>query len=461
MQKVSSVLQENIDYIKDYFENSADLYCKNLAVAGNDCCVCMCEDLTDTARLYDMYLNPMGKITEKQVGDNLFDYLANSSAIPVNTELLDNFTDITKALTGGTAVMFAAGDTRAMAMQAPGYPTRGIDKPTNENNLRGTKESFMDSGRKNMALIRRRIRSKNLCIETFQVGEKTQTEITVYHHKDYCPQKLYDYVTEKIKNTDLPMVFESGYLSPFVDKTRFSLFTSCGFTERPDTFCAKLCEGRVGVIVDGTPYALVYPYKFNDNFNAGDDYAQRPYFAAFTRIMRYIAFVLSVALPGFYVAFASYAPQTLVNKLLFSIYYSQNKTPLPLFREAAVICLLFEVIKEAGLRMPGAIGNSVSLVAALIIGDAAVSAGIIGNAVLIVCAMSVATSFMIPSFYEPITLFRLVFITLAGLFGIAGVSMAFIILIINVLNVDSFDDEYVDTDVGSMDKILKDSLRNL
>ncbi|MEG2192879.1 MAG: spore germination protein, partial [Oscillospiraceae bacterium] len=291
--------------------------------------------------------------------------------------------------------------------------------------------------------IRRRIRSKNLIIETMQVGSKTKTELTLYYHGDYCPPQLVKTVKKRLEDIDLPMIFEAGYISPFVDTTKFSIFQATGYTERPDTFCAKLCEGKIGIMVDGTPYAMVYPHFFHENFVTNDDYTQRPYFASFIRLLRYSAFIIAIALPGLYVGFTAFAPQVLTEKLLFFIFSSKNNTPLPLFAEAMLITILLEIIKEAGLRLPAPIGHSVSLVAALIIGDAAISAGLIGSAILIVCAVSSISSFVIPSFYEPIIILRMVFILLAGIFGIPGIALSVMLLLINITNVNAAGYDYI------------------
>lgn len=316
-----------------------------------------------------------------------------------------------------------------------------------------------------MALIRRRIRSENLCIDTMQIGTRTKTEVSLYYHSDFCPKALVSLVKKRLEAVDLPMIFEAGYISPFVDTTKFSLFQAVGYTERPDTFCAKLCEGKIGIIVDGTPYAMIYPYFFHENFVTNDDYTQRPYFASFIRLVRYISFIISIALPGMYVVFTSFAPQLMTDKLIFFIYSSENATPLPLFVEAIGITLLLEIIKEAGLRLPNPIGHSVSLVAALIIGDAAINAELIGSAILIVCALSTVTSFVIPAFYEPIIILRMLFIAFCGIFGIPGLAFCFMFLVINIaiVNAAGFDYTYMFVTGKSLfkDGITKTSWRNM
>lgn len=432
-----SYLNKNKEVFDRNFENSADYFFKDISVMGCKGAVVMCEDLTDSLKLWEVFLRPLNNLSETAQPEDVFDYIKNKTTIPFNPNCVNTFSQAMFFLTAGFALLMIDGINQAFVMPVQGYPARGVDKPTNEGNLKGSKESFTDVGRKNMGMIRRRIRSNNLVVTTMQVGSKTKTEITVYYHSDYCPEELADSVINRIKNIDLPMIFEAGYISPFIDRTKGSVFQSVGYTERPDTFCAKLCEGKVGIIIDGTPYAIIYPFFFNENFITNDDYTQRPYFASFIRIIRYLSFAIAVALPGLYIAFTSYTPQTLAKKLLFAIYSSQNNTPLPLFVEAIVITVLLEIIKEAGLRLPTPIGSSVSIVSALIIGDAAVSAGLIGNTLLIICGLSTIAAFIIPSFYEAIIVMRLLFIVMAGVFGLPGVCLSVFYLLANIFILES------------------------
>jgi len=441
-EKLFISLEKNKEKFDQLFESSVDYFYKNILICNTNCALVMCEDLTDSQKLWQVFLQPLNNIRGSKTSVELLDYMKNKTTIPFNPTTVKDFEQAMFFLTAGFALILIDGCNEAMVMPVQGYPARGVDKPTNEGNLRGSKESFTDVGRKNMGMIRRRIRSENLVVKTLQTGEKTKTELSIYYHSDFCSEELAKSVERKLKSINLPMIFESGYISPFIDSTEYSLFQSVGYTERPDTFCAKICEGKVGVIVDGTPYAMIYPYYFHENFSTNDDYTQRPYFVSFIRIIRYIAFLIAVLSPGLYVALTSHAPQALTEKLIFFIYSSQKATPLPLFIEALLVTVLLEIIKEAGLRLPTPIGSTVSIVSALIIGDAAVSAGLIGSAILIICALSTITSFIIPSFYEPIIILRMIFIISAGLFGISGVSLALLFMLINIVNVNGAGYDY-------------------
>jgi spore germination protein KA len=249
-------------------------------------------------------------------------------------------------------------------------------------------------------------------------------------------------VKKQLQSTGLDMVFDPGYLTPFVIRTPFSLFTPAGFTERPDTAAAKLCEGKLVVLVNGSPYAMILPHFFCEHFQSMDDYLQRPYFSSFIRLLKYAAFFVSVLLPGVFVAAADFTPELLSSTLLYTLAAAQSSTPLPLFWEVFLVNLLLEVIREAGLRLPSAIGHAVSLVAALIVGDAAVQIGLLGTPVLVICALAGLCSYVVPSLYEPGIVLRLVFLLAGGLAGPVGMAMLGCLCLLDVCRPSPFGIPY-------------------
>ncbi|MBQ7816773.1 MAG: spore germination protein, partial [Oscillospiraceae bacterium] len=388
------------------------------------------------------------------------------TTIPFNSAPAENFEQVLFFMTAGFCLILIDGVDKALVAAAQGYPSRGISTPEAEGSLRGTRESFCDTGRKNMALIRRRIRSKGLIIETMQVGTATKTEISIYYHKDFYNRETLDKIKQRLKNIEIPIVTESAFLTPFVDTTKGSLFSAVSYTEKPDVMSAKICEGKIGIIADGSPFALIYPYMFNEHFYTSDDYSQRPYFVSFTKVMRYIAFLMSIMLPGVYIALTDFAPESLPEKLIFFVFSSKNSTPLPLFIEAVIIVIVLEIIKEAGLRLPKAIGHTVSFVAALIIGDSAVNAGLIGAAVLIVCAISTIMSFVVPSFYEATIALKIIFLFASGLFGGVGFAFSCIFLVLNIVSVNAAGKNYIPNNVLTdrqrfIDTLFKSSWRTI
>jgi len=449
-------IEENKKEIKSYFGQSVDYFEKDIKIMGHNAVLVMCEDLTNITNLWQVNLRPLNNLKADFSAEKVFDYVLNRTTIPFNKQPAETFEMVMFFLTAGFSIILIDGVDKALVAPCQGYSARGINEPQSEGSLRGTRESFCDTGRKNMALVRRRIRSKGLEIETMQIGTATKTEVSLYYHKDYCDIQILDKVKDRLSTINIPVVTESGYLAPFIDTTKGSLFSAVSYTEKPDVFCAKLCEGKIGLMVDGCPFALIYPFMFSEHFSTNDDYVQRPYFVSITKALRYIAFVISIILPGLYITLANFAPENLPEKLIFFIFSSQNSTPLPLFVEAIIIVTTFEIIKEAGLRLPQAIGHTVSFVAALIIGDSAINAGLIGAAVLIVCAISTIMTFVVPSFYESVTVLRIIFLILSGLFGALGFAFSVLLLIYNVVNVNAAGKCYLPQFTSDNKNILAD-----
>lgn len=457
-KRLYSSLEKNKKELSEYFGGSVDYFQKNISIMNHDCSVIMCEDLSSMERIWETALFPLNDIEENASPFEVYDYILNKTTILMNSQPVQDFEKAMFFLTSGFCLILVDGVDKALVVAAQNYAHRGVSEPSSEGNLRGSKEGFTDVGRKNMALVRRRIRSKNLIIDTMQLGEKTKTEISIYYHKDYCPKELVELVKERLNSIEIPMIFESGYLAPFIDVTKGSLFQAVSYTERADTFCAKICAGKVGIMVDGSPFAIIYPFLFHEHFSTNDDYVQRPYFASIIRILRYLSFIIAIALPGIYVAMSVYSPESLPEKLIFFIYSSKNSTPLPLFAEAIIIIIMLEIIKEAGLRLPSPIGHTVSFVAALIIGDAAINAGLIGSAILIVCAVSTISAFVVPSFYETIIIFKIIFLLLGQFGGMIGISFGIMVLFINIANVNAASYDYANIFEFGNNGLLRDGI---
>lgn len=216
------------------------------------------------------------------------------------------------------------------------------------------------------------------------------------------------------------------------------LFPSVGTTERPDTVAAKINEGRIAVLVDGTPFALIVPYLFLENFQSVDDYCQSPVYVSLTRILRFLAFAFTILLPGLYVAVVTFHPELFPPSLLYNIASIGDSTPFPLMVEAIFIHLVYELMMEAGLRLPRPIGHAMSIVGALVIGDAIVRAGLVGSPMVTVVALTAIASFVIPSLYGAITILRFLFILLGGFFGLYGVVAGVFCLAVLLCALDSF-----------------------
>lgn len=441
---LKNTLRANSEALFKMFGKPADLYEKELDLCGISCSIVMYEDVSSLEKLWNMMLMSVNNDQHRFVQpQELYDFFLKGSGLPFMPKPAVTFEELSYYLTAGFSVVFVEGVCAALVFATQEKPGRSVQEPSGEGNLRGSREGFIEMLRQNMGLIRRRIRSEGLRMETLVVGDLTKTEIGIFYLEGTANPKLVEKIRKQLQKVKMPMLFEAEYLAPFLEKRPLSFFAGVGYTERPDILSAKICEGKVAVMVDGSPFAMILPTFFTENFQSMDDYAARPYFASFIRLLKYISFFVSILLPGVFVAALNFAPQVIPKQLLYTIASSEQQTPLPLFLEAILITFMLEVIREAGLRMPKPIGHSVSLVAALIIGDAAVKAGILSSPMIIVSAITAIATFVVPSLYEPITVLRVLFILAGGAFGPMGVSLLLAITIFNICAIDTMGVPYM------------------
>ncbi len=433
------VLQQNIDQLKQMFGNSIDLYAKPVQVLGIDCCLCMFEGLSTIERLWVVLLNMLCDSTfQPKDGQDLFRYIQAQTDLPVENNPVTDFDQLRTQLTAGTTVMLIDGCRKAVVLSTQNMQFRSVQEPSGEGNVRGSHEGFTDLLRINVSLVRRLIRSETLTSEILVCGQRTKTEVALLYDRTLASPQLVQAVRKRLELVPLPVLFDSSYLAPFLQRGSFSFFEEVGYTERPVTACAKICEGKLVILVNGSPYAMVLPYFFSEHFQSLDDYSTKAYFASFIRILKYGAFFMAVLLPGLFVSIAEYTPELFPPQLLYKIAAAETATPLPLFLEMILVIVLLELIREAGLRLPKAIGHSVSLVAAVIVGDAAVKAGILSTPIVIAAALTTISMFVIPSLYEPATVLRILFVFVGGLFGPFGILGLLFIMLASICGMHSF-----------------------
>ena len=329
------------------------------------------EGLVDKEQLSQSVLNPLltfdyGTRDAAAVSEVLFSsVMASSDVIKLNSA-----DEIVTYITSGFAVLMADGAAELYAVGVQGYSFRGVSEPESEVVQRGSREGFTEPLRVNMSMIRRRMKTPDLKFEQMTVGSDSKTQLMLCYLQSQVSPDLLGKLKNRLNACDLETVLASGYLSDYLeDNGSGSLFSGVGISERPDTVCGKLTEGRIAVIVDGTPAVMIVPHLFVEEFQSVDDYSNRTYYAAFIRLMKYLSFFVSVFLPGLYVALAQFHPEYFPTWLLINTSESLAQTPFPVTIEVLAITVVYEIMKEAGLRIPKSLGHAVSIVGALVIGD--------------------------------------------------------------------------------------------
>ncbi len=445
IESLSKDLTENMIVMREKFANSSDLNVREIKVNGINVSVIIIEGMVSLQVLGNLVFDPLiaNNFPENTSNADLYNFIEEKTLMAVDQKSFFTFEDMFRFAMSGFVIILIDGINKGLALGAQGFNFRSISEPTNEANERGAKEGFTEPIRINMTMVRRRIKSPFLKFDLMTVGKISKTDICLMYMTNNVSKKLVTDVKNKINTMGLDMVLSSGYLAPFLGGKIKSLFSDVGITERPDTLCAKIMEGRVAIVVDGTPFALIVPYLFSENFQSIDDYCHKPYYASFIRILKYVAFFISILLPGFYVSISTFNPELFPHALLFNVVSSQEVTPFPIVIEALVIHFLYDIMREAGLRLPKPVGHAVSIVGALVIGDAAVTAGLIGSPMVLVVATTAISSFVVPHLYQAISFLRFVFIILGGIMGIYGLTLGCLVLLVNVCALDSMGVPYM------------------
>lgn len=329
------------------------------------------------------------------------------------------------ALLYGMAVIFfdSENGTVAFSADAKSAITRPPVEPESEVVIRGPREGFVESAETNVALLRKRLHTEKLKVEKIQCGSLSPTDIFIVYLDGTADKDTVEKIKKRISKIKLPTVMDSGYIEHLIGDSRYPLFPDVGNSEKPDKVAAKLVGGRVAVICDGSPCVLTLPYFFIESLQSAEDYLKTPYYATFLRIIRLLGTMIAVLLPGVYIALLEFDTSAIPHTLYMTISESRNDIPFTPFTELAVILFVFEIIREVGVRMPRAVGDAVSIVAGIILGDAAIKAGIASAPVIMVAAISATCSFIDPPIMNSLPLLRLVNLIAARVFGLFGVAM--------------------------------------
>ena len=380
-------LDANLALLEEMFGRSDDFYTKRLMLAGIPCAIVMFTGLSSPEKLCRMALDMLDRDPAMLGGgEGLCDYLLTQSRVPAEPDAVEDCTALVELLSNGLSVLLIDGVRRGVAFSTQEMPQRSISTPMSEGNLRGPQEAFTELLRNNISLLRRQFRTGTLVAEISTARTCAKTEYCLCYDSTLAPKETIDALRERLEQVEIPVLLDSAYFASFLKQDKLNLFPAAAYTERPATACARLCEGKAVVLVAGCPYALIVPSFFAEHFECLDDYASGAVFAGLIRILKYLAFLLAVFGPGLYVMAVAFAPEIIPIRLLTKLAQGEASTPLPPMLEMLCVTLLLEIVREAGLRAPQSISHTVSLVGALIIGETAVSAGIVSVPVLTMAA---------------------------------------------------------------------------
>ena len=421
--KLSQNLQANLAFLQERFGGSSDFYTKEVAPCGIPCAIALFTGLSSPEKLCIMALDMLDRNpVPLQNGQALLEYLLHRSRVPTEKQPVEDKTALIEQLCAGMSVLLIDGCAAAVAFSAQEIPQRSVSTPGTEGNIRGPQEGFTETLRCNVALLRRQFRTDSLVAEISTAQTRAKTEYCLLYDRALADPALIASLRRRLSEIRIPVLLDSAYFASFLKQDKLNLFPAAAYTERPATACARLCEGKAVILVAGSPTAMIVPSFFAEHFECLDDYSSGAVFAGLIRLLKYLAFLLAVFGPGLYVAAVGFAPEMIPVQLLAKLAQAETSTPLPPMLEMLSVTLLLEIVREAGLRAPQSISHTVSLVGALIIGETAVSAGIVSVPILTMAAAATIATLAVPSLYEQSILFRFVIILLAGLFGVPGLA---------------------------------------
>ncbi len=457
--KLSGNLNQDIAVFKNIFKRDSVLRIRYVSLGGGDtsCCLLYMDGMVNSAQVGETVVRPL-VLARLPEGKPDSEYIAKNVLFANEVSLQVKFPDMLRAMLYGDTLLLTQGDAAALTINTKGWRTRGISEPNDERVLQGPREGFDEAAMFNLAMIRRKLLTPDLCIEMLRIGRRSDTAVFVCYLGSLADKSLVREVKKRLNSIDIDGILDSNYIAEYIRDCPSSMLKTTGSTERPDIVAARLLEGRIALVVDGTPVVLTLPYLFSENFQSDEDYYVNFWVAAIGRILRWFCFFGAVSVPGAFVALSTHHAGLLPTHFVLSMQGLRTGVPTATVTECIVLIVVFEILKEAGLRMPQSLGHALSIVGGLVVGQAAVEAKIISAPTLIAVAFSGIAGLMVPRLKGVVSYMRLAFVVFSGVFGLYGFFAVSAYFIIRVFSIKSFGVDYTQSFSYPKASYLKDSL---
>ena len=446
--KISSKLRDNEKYIQKCCENCADILIRPMRLGDEskvDCLMVYIEVAVSNMMLDASAIGKMINHFWEVPPEKIQEFLRNNSLGIADVQKLESMEEVFGAILSGNAVFFIDGYDKAMKISSKGYPDMGVSEAESEKVLRGSREGFSDSVKTNSALVRKRIRDTRMKVEEYQSGVRSNTVIQILYIEDLVHEELLEKVKERLEEFEIDGILDSGMLEQLTEDVWYSPFPQYQTTERPDRAVQEILNGKVVILCDNSPEALILPGNFNSFMESSEDWYHRFEIASFLRILRYLALVMSTLLPGLYLAVIRFHTQILPGPLILSFAEAREGVPFSSVAELIFLELAFELIREAGVRVPGSLGNAIGIVGGLVIGQAAVEANLVSPIVVMIVALTALGSMAVPNeeFAAAFRLVKYIFLILGGYLGIYGIVLGIYLVTGHLAGLVSFGIPYL------------------
>ena len=453
-KKASEINLNNITFealkteITNNFGNTADLQTDIIRYGRSEGCIYYLETVVNTEMLKEMLGNTLQNTADQDVAIETVEDLHNLSKKSFGVsgyQWINSVKEIVSSILEGRIVIVFKGVGQALSLSFINSEGRSVTEPTTQTVVRGPKDSFVEDASTNINLVRKRIRNQNLRFEKFMIGNETRTNVYMGYMHSIVNDKILEEVRTRLKKINISAIFESSNVEELIVDKSLTVFPLALNTERPDGVATYLMDGKIVIIIDGSPFVLVVPAVLTDFFTSPEDNYQNYFMSSFIRLIRYISFMIGLIMPSAYVGVLTFHPELLPTTLLLSVIAQREDVPFPAVVEVLLMEITFEILREAGVRMPRAVGQTVSIVGALVIGQAAAEAGIISNIMVIIVAITAIANFVFPNynFANASRLIRFVLIIVASFLGLYGVLLVLVFMVAHLSSLRSFGVPYL------------------
>lgn len=448
--QINSDINKNIEILENDFKDSADFVKRKFPIGENNIMVYIAyiEQMIDS-QIIDRFVvdNLMTELNSNIQSDkkNFVEAIKNKCIARIDIKEVNNIQDAETNVMNGSAIVLIDGSNIAITVSANKFPNRGIQQSETEVVVKGSKEAFTEPMRMNTALLRKRIKDTRLKMKQITLGQITTTSVTISYIEGIVRPQILKEVERQLRNNNIDGVLNNNYIQQLLELDWKSVFPQAETTERPDKAAAALLEGRIVIIIDNTPFVIIVPATLNTFFQSAEDYAERWQIVSFVRVLRFIAGILATVLPGLYIAVTLYHPSMLPTDLVLKMAGARENVPFPGVIEIFMMELAFELLREAGVRMPSPIGSTIGIVGGIIIGQSAVEAGIVSPIVVIVVSVTAISSFAIPhvSLVAAFRLTKFLILFLSAILGLYGFWLGILLILIHLVSLKSYNIPYM------------------
>lgn len=445
---ISIDINKNKEYLKASFSNCFDLILRETSffnIGEKKALVVYFEGFIDKKLIEDALISKLtSKLNNGDVNLDNAALLKNKLGIK-NQGVHSTIEEAIEAILSGNPIIFADNLDKAFEIDLNSPPGRSIEEPAAEVVSRGPREGFTESLSKNICLLRKKIKNHNLKTEKFKIGKETNTNVAISYLSNIADKKIVEEVKKRLNNIDINSILDSNYIAEYISDETYSIFPTIFHTEKPDVAASKILEGRIIIIVDGSPVVLSVPCLFIEFLQSGEDYYLKYSSATLNRFVRYFSLLITITLPSLYVSLVAFNQELIPTKLAITIASSRASVPFSSLLESFFMLATFEIMREAGIRIPKSLGPSISIVGGLVLGDAAVRAGLVGTPMIVVVSLTAISKFTISSIEleQPIVYVRFFFMFLSGSLGLIGLACGLSMVSIRLSSMRSFGIPYM------------------